>query len=88
MRVDEMSSSELFTEMTDRQRDEIFRMVWFGNVEDDVRTYINEFYEDAFSEEDIEEIEECVANDIVYHGRLDSYISYWDNLEKLIEKHR
>lgn len=41
MRVEEMSSSELFTEMTDRQRDEIFRMVWFGNVEDDVRTYIN-----------------------------------------------
>ena len=88
MRVDEMSSSELFTEMTDRQRDEIFRMVWFGHVEDDVRTYINEFYEDAFSEEDIEGIEECVANDIVYDGRLDSYISYWDNLEKLIEKHR
>lgn len=88
MRVDEMSSSELFTEMTDRQRDEIFRMVWFGNVEDDVRTYINEFYEDAFSEEDIEGIEECVANDIVYDGRLDAYISYWDNLEKLIEKHR
>lgn len=88
MRVEEMSSSELFTEMTDRQRDEIFRMVWFGNVEDDVRTYINEFYEGAFSEEDIEGIEECVANDIVYDGRLDSYISYWDNLEKLIEKHR
>jgi len=88
MRVEEMSSSELFTEMTDRQRDEIFRMVWFGNVEDDVRTYINEFYEDAFSEEDIEGIAECVANDVVYDGRLDSYIPYWDNLEKLIEKHR
>ena len=88
MRVEEMSSSELFTEMTDRQRDEIFRMVWFGNVEDDVRTYINDFYEDTFSEEDIEGIEECVANDIVYNGRLDCCISYWDNIEKLIEKHR
>ena len=85
--VNEMTSSELFTEMTEQQKDDIYRMVWFSHVSEDVETYLHDYY-DYETEEEIEDIVESVANAWVYYGEYDCLINYWDNIENLIEKYR
>lgn len=87
--VDEMSSSELFTAMTEQQKDDIYRMVWFGHVAEDATHYIKDMYsEDEIPEEDIESISEDVANAYVCNGKYDCNCSYWDNIDALVERFR
>ena len=80
--ISEMASSELFTEMTERQKDEIYRMVWYWHVADDVEQYLN----GTLDEEETEFIVEDVANAFVYDGDYDCNKSYWDNIDTLIRE--
>ena len=86
--ITDMTPSELFTEMTDGQRKDIFEMVLSDIIKDDVELYIHEYYvEDEFTEEEIEQLEEAIANDFVYYGEFDCHLSYWDNIDNGIRNH-
>ena len=89
--VNEMTSSELFTEMTEQQKDDIYRMVWFTHISEDVEAYLHDYYGyEEFTEtgEEVEDIVESVANAWVYCEEYDCLINYFDNIENLIEKYR
>lgn len=89
MRIDEMTSSEIFTALTEQQKDDIYRMVWFSHVIEDAKGYMRDFYaEEELPADEIDAIAESVANAYVYNGDYDCTFSYWDNIEKLIEKYR
>lgn len=82
--VSKLSSSELFMLMTDTQKDDIYRMVWSDHVKEDVRGVLDE--REELTEEEKDAIIEDVANDYVYNGDYDCNLSYWDNINNLIEK--
>ena len=84
MDISKLSSSELFTLMTDTQKDDIYRMVWSDYVEEDVRRVLDE--REDLTEEERDAIIEDVVNDYVYNGDYDCTLSYWDNINNLIEK--
>lgn len=78
-KITEMTSSELFNEMTDTQKDDVYRKVWAGHVHKDVMELLEK-------EENKEEIAESITNAYVYDGKYDCNLSYWDNLHNLIER--
>lgn len=82
--ISKLSSSELFTLMTDTQKDDIYRMVWSDYVEEDVRGVLDE--REDLTEEERDAIIEDVVNGYVYNGDYDCTLSYWDNINNLIEK--
>lgn len=86
-RISEMTSSELFTEMTATQKRDIFDMVKYGFVYQDVEGLVVEM---GYNEEDEETSALCeaVANRYVYDGDCDSNLSYWDNLRNLINEEK
>lgn len=83
--ITELSSSELFVEMTEAQKDDIYRMVWFTHVCKDIESLMEDRNMD-FDEDTKDSLIEDVANDYVYNGNYDCNFSYWDNLSSLIEK--
>lgn len=84
-KISEMTSSELFVEMSNNQRDDIYRMVWSDHVYEDCKAQINE-RELSLDDEEVDAICEEVANNYVYNGRYDCNLSYWDNIDNLINE--
>ena len=86
--IREMTSSELFTEMTMKQRDEIYRMVWSDFIKDDVESYLEDEYDGSLptDKNEIDAIIEYVANAFAYNGDYDCNLSYWKNIENLINE--
>lgn len=60
-------------------KDLIYRHLWEDYVTEDVKSVNPNLPPD---------VEHNVINDIVYEGKLDSNISYWDNIDNLINKYR
>lgn len=85
-KVSEMKSSELFSEMTETQKDAIYRMVWSEHVRNDVLSVMDE-YEGKIPEDEKQrdELVDYVVNAYVYNGKYDCNLSYWDNLKNLLD---
>ena len=87
MKITNLTSSELFAHMSDTQKDDIYRMIWFSHVIEDVKgKLIERFGIDELSEED-EALCNDVANAYVYNGKYDCNQSYWDNINNLINEY-
>ena len=85
----EMTPSELFTKMTDSQKEGIFRMVWADYIKEDVEGILMGDIKHKIPEDEAEydALVEEIVNDYVYNGNYENERPYWDNIDALIEKH-
>lgn len=60
-------------------KDLIYRNLWEDYVTEDVKSVAPNLPPD---------VEYNIINDIVYEGKMDSNISYWDNITNMINKYR
>ena len=89
--IKQMSSEDLFDCMTEKQRDDIYRMVWHDYVYDDVIGFLEDDYADyelPDTDEKVDELVGDIANLIVYHGKYENNIGYWDNIKNLLDERR
>lgn len=71
---------------TDLEKGEAYRYLWFSYVVEDVKHCLDDNYEiEEYKKEDLEEIAESVAFMFVYDGNYDCNLSYWENIENLID---
>jgi len=87
--ISEMSSSHLFNFMSATQRDDIYRMVWFDYVCDDVESYLaNEYNGDVpTDEEEFDGLVRDIANAYVYNGDYNCNVDYWTQIWSLVDKY-
>lgn len=79
--VANLTPSEIFTKMDESCKDGLYRMLWSDYVHRDVVLYSQELNK-RISDDCVEE----VVNRYVYNGDYDCNLSYWVNLETLIDE--
>lgn len=84
MFINNMSSEEIASKLTYSQRDSLYRLLWAEHVREDVMSHIEERGDDI-PEKDKEDLIETVANLYVYKSAYDCNLSYWENINNLIE---
>lgn len=66
-------------------KDAIYRALWMDYVMDDINSRIEEMeLDDAYDESDVK----AIAERYVYDGKYDCELSYWDNIENLIDGYK
>lgn len=84
MFVKNMDVEELISRMSDSQKDSVYRLLWAEHVKEDVLARLEE-REDDIPENFVKEFVEEVVTQYVYEGKYDCNLSYWDNIDNLIE---
>lgn len=84
--IENMTSSEIFTALSETQKDELYRMLWSDHVYEDVKARLSENPDLALDEEEEEALCEDIVNAYVYNGDYDCNLSYWDNIDNLIQE--
>lgn len=84
--ISQMTSEELFVAMNNVQLRDIYDMVRFGLVLQDIESRMEELCETDELSEETKTVCENVAHAYVYNGDYDSNLSYWDNIDNLIKK--
>lgn len=85
-KIKEMSASELIALLTDAQKDELYRMLWSDHVREDVEAAMEDYSGSLpDNENEREALVESVVNAYVYDGRYDCNLSYWDNINNLLD---
>lgn len=84
MFVNNMDAETLVSRMSESQKDSVYRLLWAEHVKEDVLSRLEE-REDNIPENFKEEFVEDVVNQYVYEGKYDCNLSYWDNIDSLIE---
>ena len=86
--ISAMTTSELFTELSEDQKKELFQMVLSDCIYKDVENLLSaeKYAKHQLDEEDIECVATEVANKFVYNDRMDLKNAYWDNLTCLIDE--
>lgn len=86
--ISSMTTSELFTELSEDQKKELFQMVLSDCIYKDVENLLSaeKYAKHQLDEEDIECVATEVANKFVYNDRMDLKNAYWDNLTCLIDE--
>lgn len=71
---------------TDAEKDEAYRYLWLPYVIEDVENCLEWEYDlEDYKEEDIKGIIESVADSYVYQGEYDCNLTYWRNIQNLID---
>ena len=73
-------SESKINELSAIEKDKIYRMVWAEHVTDDILSHAEDMGVEI-SEEDAE----ILAESYVCDGEYDCNLSYWDNIENLME---
>ena len=73
-------SESKINELSAIEKDKIYRMVWAEHVTDDILSHAEDIGVEI-SEEDAE----ILAESYVCDGEYDCNLSYWDNIENLME---
>ena len=77
---------EVIDNLPYKEKNELYRYLWYPYVVEDVELCLNDNYDlDDYTEDEIENLVKTVANNYVYNGKYDCNISYWNNLENMIE---
>ena len=84
MFVKNIDAEELISRMSDSQKDSVYRLLWAEHVKEDVLSRLEE-REDDIPENFVKEFVEDVVTQYVYEGKYDCNLSYWDNIDNLIE---
>lgn len=84
--VEDMSSGDLWTRLSEDQKTELYQMHLGDIISDDVESLLNakQYEKYELTEDDIEDIVSEVMNNFVYNNRVNLDDSYWDNLNFLI----
>lgn len=87
--ISEMSSSDLFASMTDTQKDDIYRMVWFDRVCEDVDGVLKQdtYHNIPTDTYEYDALVRDIANAYVYNGDYDDDLSHWRNIDRLIDEY-
>ena len=85
--ISQMTSEELFAAMNNVQLRDIYDMVRFGLVLQDIESRMEELCETEELSEETKVICKNVAHAYVYNGDYDYELSYWDNIDKLIKEY-
>ena len=72
-------TKKLLKKLTYEEKDAIYRAVWFDNVKSDIRAHLAET-DDTLTDKQIDQAAELY----VYHGKYDCNLSYWSNIEEVI----
>lgn len=75
-------TKDLYEALTAEQKDYLYRMAWYENVFEDVTGRLLD--RDITDEDDA--IKSTVAHRYVYEGDYDCNLSYWDNIDNLIDE--
>lgn len=67
--------------LTESEKDQMYRALWITHVKEDIRTY-SEDTDQILTEDDID----TIADRYVYQGDYDCNLSYWDNIQALIDE--
>ena len=86
--ISAMTTSELFTELSEDQKKELFQMFLSDCIYKDVESLLaaEKYAKHQLDDEDIECVATEVANKFVYNNRMDLENAYWDNLTCLIDE--
>lgn len=83
--LSELTSAELYNCLSYKQKDDIYRKVWYEHVKDDAYTLIEEeFTKEQLHGRKKNNLAEQIAHAYVYDGKYDCNFSYWDNLGSLL----
>lgn len=84
MKTENNFIKDTITKWSNVERDIAYRQLWLPYVIEDVRAHMIDYLdEDQYLSDDrIENI----ANRYVYEGRYDCNLSYWQNIENLIDE--
>lgn len=81
MEISEITATELFSKMSESQKDEVYRMIWKDHVKEDIKDYsekngylLDESFTDSCAEAYV-------------NGEYDCNLSYWSNIDNLIKNH-
>lgn len=73
--------TKLLNTLTESEKDQIYRALWITRVKEDIRSH-GENTDQALTEDDID----IIADRYVYQGDYDCNLSYWDNIQALIDE--
>lgn len=73
--------TKLLNTLTESEKDQIYRALWITRVKEDIRSH-GEDTDQALTEDDID----IIADRYVYQGDYDCNLSYWDNIQALIDE--
>lgn len=76
-----MDLNKLLSHLNYEEKDLLYRMLWMEKVEDDIRSFLEEA-DLNLSNDQIT----FVAELYVYYGRYDCNLSYWDNINNLVQE--
>lgn len=85
--VYDMTASEIFASMNDKEKDALYRILWSDYIAEDVNGALYQMSDKKIANmdnDDYDELVEAVVNRYVYNGEHNRNIPYWDNINSLI----
>lgn len=84
MRTEDNFIKDTIAKWSNVEKDIAYRQLWLPHVTEDVRAHMTDYLDkdQYLSDDNIEKI----ANRYVYEGRYDCNLSYWQNIENLIDE--
>lgn len=67
------------------EKDDLYRRLHLDYVKEDIASRLDEHDFELKTDEDIDMLIDTVARRYVYDGEYDCNLSYWDNIDNLIE---
>lgn len=68
-------------------RDDLYRKLWLEYVVRDITTRMRDCYPEAICSDDCGEPIEKAARAFVYDGEYDCNLSYWENIDNVIDRY-
>ena len=72
--------NKLLEDLTSAEKDRLYRLLWENYVAEDVASYSNE----ELTQDEVDHI----VYRYVYEGDYDCNLSYWDNIDNLIQEEK
>ena len=82
----EIPSIDLYAKMSEKQRDDIYRLVRKKYIKEDVKSRMEELQVLDKNDENFDTVVETVATRYVYDGDYDCNLTYWENIDNLINE--
>lgn len=82
----ELPSIDLYANMSEKQKDDIYRLVWKEHTKEDVKSRIEDLQIMDENNKNFNTVVETVAARYVYNGDYDCNLTYWNNIDNLIDE--
>lgn len=87
MNVISVNIEQLVNGLNAVDKDALYRRLWLDHVKEDVANRLEETKPDSFDvdSEEFDEAVEAIAHAYVYDGKYDCNLTYWENIDNLID---